>query len=90
MCSRSGGLRFVFDELNRNNKPCINLGNVSDMATLTTALTFANEHCIQLDGCCSSRVYASLEALRNDPNYADLRNNLCPATPADTDMCGSC
>lgn len=63
-CDR-GGLRFVFDELNRKNKPCLNLDKASDLFLLKGALEFSNENCITMDGCCSSRVFTSLEALKN-------------------------
>lgn len=104
MPCETGGLRFVFEELNRSNKPCVNLDKVSDLLLLKDALTFSNEHCIQLDGCCTSRVFASLAALKDplsisDFNgfsdlaskqaaYADLVNVLCPVTSSNT--CDSC
>lgn len=104
MPCETGGLRFVFDELNRNTKPCVNLDKASDLFLLNDALTFSNEHCIQLDGCCSSRVFASLAALKDpssisDPAgfsdlvskqeaYATLVGVLCPSTSTST--CNSC
>ncbi len=103
MSCGSGGLRFVFSELNRQNKPCINLETASDLFLLKDALTFSNEHCIQLDGCCSSRVFASLEALRNPASItaadgfatvsdkqaavAALVNVLCPSSSTAINSC---
>ena len=95
-CENGGGLRFVFAELNRQNKPCLNLDIATDLTLLKDALEFSNEHCIQLDGCCSSRVFASLTALK-DPSsittsdsfgtasdkqaaFTGLVEVLCPAT----------
>lgn len=103
MSCQSGGLRFVFTELNRQNKPCLNLDNASDLSLLRDALEFSNENCIQLDGCCSSRVFTSLTALK-DPSsittsdnfgttsdkqnaFASLVEVLCPPTSINTCGC---
>jgi hypothetical protein len=103
MPCESGGLRFVFTELNRSNRPCLNLDSASDLLLLTDALEFSNENCIQLDGCCSSRVIASLSALR-DPSsittpdgfetvsdrqaaFTSLVGVLCPTGAVNTCSC---
>lgn len=101
-CLNGGGLRFVFDELNRNNKPCLNLDKSSDLHLLSSALQFANANCIQMDGCCTSRVFASLASLKNPSSintqtdfsdlsskqaaYSDLISILCPPNSV-TDTC---
>lgn len=105
MACDSGGLRFVFSELNRQNKPCINLETSSDLLLLRDALTFSNEHCIQLDGCCSSRVFASLASLKDPASItvadgfatlsdkqaavASLVNVLCPHTAINSCDCNT-
>lgn len=66
MCSCKGnGFNFVFEELSRKVKPCLNLNNQDDAKLLAQALTFAKDHCVKVDGCCSSRIYANLSKLSN-------------------------
>lgn len=64
MCNfDNNGLTFIFHELNRQIKPCLNLRNISDAQLLANALSFVKKHDIKLDGNCCSRVYTRLEDL---------------------------
>ena len=58
MCDNSSGpkLQLVFDELYRKTVPCVRINNES----LVKVLKLAKEHCLALDGCCSSRVKVSV------------------------------
>lgn len=62
-CDDAGGLFFIFDELSRNKKPCLDLGNISDALLFVDVMGFAKKNCIKLDGRCSSRVHTSMAYL---------------------------
>lgn len=64
-CGNPSRLFFIFDELNRKTKPCLNLNNVSDALLFIDAMNFSKKNCINLDGCCSSRVHTSIAYLSN-------------------------
>lgn len=62
-CGNGGGLFFIFDELSRKKKPCLDLQNVSDVLLFVDVINFTKKNCIKLDGRCSSRVYTSMAYL---------------------------
>lgn len=62
-CGNAGGLFFIFDELSRNKKPCLDLGNISDALLFVDVMGFSKKNCIKLDGGCSSRVHTSMAYL---------------------------
>lgn len=64
-CGNNKGLFFIFDELNRQKKPCLDLKNVSDVLLFVDVMNFSKKNCIRLDGCCSSRVHTSMAYLSN-------------------------
>ena len=64
-CGGDKGLFFIFDELSRKNKPCLDLTNVSDVLLFVEAMNFTKKNCIKLDGGCSSRVHTSMAYLSN-------------------------
>lgn len=65
VCENPNGLFFVFDELNKKNKPCLDLKNVSDVLLFVDVMNFSKKNCIKLDGCCSARVHTSIAYLSN-------------------------
>lgn len=101
MCGKChSGFNFVFEELSRQKKPCINLRNKDDAALFADALKFSKEHCVHIDGCCSSKVWARLEDLQNlfndrnsatvaaDPTLKALKAGLvCPVEEREEYCC---
>jgi hypothetical protein len=64
-CGKGEGLFFIFDELNRKKKPCLDLKNISDALLFVDVMNFTKKNCIKLDGCCSSRIHTSMAYLSN-------------------------
>jgi hypothetical protein len=62
-CEGDNGLFFIFDELSRKKKPCIDLKNISDALLFVDVMNFTKKNCIKLDGCCLSRVHTSMAYL---------------------------
>lgn len=98
-CSNAGGLFFIFDELSRTKKPCLDLNNVSDVLLFVDAMHFTKKNCVKLDGACSSRVHTSMAYLSNllnpppipsdepdiniDELIKDVFTDLCPKSCCD-------
>ena len=98
MCNKnSSSFNFVFEELSRKVKPCLNLKNDKDAALLAEALTFSKDHCLSVDGCASSRIFANLSSLkdlmeRDDKNLGKVGKALkyglvCPKDEIETFCC---
>lgn len=97
-CCDTAGLFFVFDELDRKKKPCLDLSNPSDAILFVDAMNFSKKNCVRLDGCCSSRVHTSvayLSGLLNPPPsdtqnidalLKDVLKNNCPKPCCACDM----
>lgn len=79
-CSQCVGVPFVFSEIDRTIKPCINLNNVSDAVNLLTVLQLINFNpgFFSIDGCKSALFCGSINDLidwRRD-------NSLAPSSDA--------
>lgn len=82
-CSQCVGTPFVFTEIDRTIKPCINLNNASDADNLLSVLQAIislrpTPFPLSIDGCKSALLCASLDELiawRRD-------NNLAPSSDA--------
>ena len=59
----NNGLQFVFKELNRKTKPFIILtsDHCADAKLLADALDIVKCACGQINGCCASRIFASID-----------------------------
>lgn len=95
----NNGLQFVFKELNRKTKPFLILtsDHCADAKLLADALEIVKCACGQINGCCASRIFASIEdmlAWRNDPSLvpcSDIARALSfLQCPADSTGCTEC
>jgi hypothetical protein len=93
-CSQCIGVPFVFAEIDRTIKPCINLNNASDADNLLSVLQLiqANPGFFAIDGCKSALLCASIDELlawRRDnslaptPEAAEIVNLLIPQNVLD-------
>lgn len=59
----NNGLQFVFKELNRKTKPFLILtsDHQDDAKLLADALDIVKCACGQINGCCASRIFASVD-----------------------------
>ena len=79
-CSQCSGAPFVFTEIDRSVKPCINLNNASDASNILTILQLMRmlPGFFSINGCQSSLLCTSINELiawRRD-------NNLAPTSDA--------
>ena len=92
MCDNNKGpkLQLVFDELYRKTVPCVRINNES----LIKVLQLAQEHCLALDGCCSSRVKVSVcdfeKILKNPCNEGEQAISAYFQCPEKTSGCCDC
>lgn len=94
-CNQCVGVPFVFAEIDRTIKPCINLNNASDANNLLAVLQLigAIPGFFAIDGCKSALLCASINDLINwrrdnnfapSPEAAEIVNLLIPQAALDT------
>jgi hypothetical protein len=70
----NNGLQFVFKELNRKTKPFLILASdfCDDAKLLADALNIVKCACGQINGCCFSRIFASINDMLSWRSDASL------------------